>query len=66
MKVSELIKHLQDFPADLDVLTNQCEATSTHEDISEVETVKVVYKTVNKFGMADVEAHVYVGTGPAR
>lgn len=54
MKVRELIKILERLNPELDVLTNECEATSAHEEISELNTVE------------EVAGHVFVGTYPAR
>lgn len=54
MKVRELIEALQKLNPDSDVLTNQCSATSSHEEVSPVDTVE------------QVDEHVFVGTEPAR
>lgn len=66
MIVKELISALQKLPQDLEVLTNQCEATEAHEDVVEVETIEVVSTRETEFGKPLTKYHVFVGTGEAR
>lgn len=55
MTVRELIAELQKLNPDAMVVTNECEATARHENISEVYTVSLV-----------ADGCVFVGTGEAR
>lgn len=52
MTVWELIVALQKMPMDATVITNCCEATTSHEDIQELDTV----------GLATDGIEVYVGS----
>lgn len=73
MTVGELKQLLLQYPDDLQIYTNECEATSAHEETVPLTTVGTteaelfhVNFVTNKFHTEKAPFHLFIGTGEVR